>query len=109
MKHPFKSHRDDDGGPDVPCALCFIVRSEHMDPMTPGAALHEYEQRLARIRQFATMDEAWAAVSKDMALTPENEAHLHQGFDAGYAAAARLAGIALTEVQTATLREGRQS
>lgn len=27
--HPFKSHRDDDGGPDVPCALCSVVRSDH--------------------------------------------------------------------------------
>jgi hypothetical protein len=72
--------------------------------MTPGAALHEYEQRLARLRQFATMDEAWDAAKVAFALTPENEALIHQGFDAGYAVAMKMAGIALAEVQTIALR-----
>lgn len=71
--------------------------------MTPGAALNEYERRLARLRQFATMDEAWDTVVTT--LPPEFDAKIHQGFDLGYATALKLAGIALAEVQTITLRE----
>ena len=75
--------------------------------MTPGAALNEVERRLARLRAFATMDEAWAAAQTAFALTDANEAFIHTGFDAGYAAAMKLVGMALNEVQTIHLREGK--
>lgn len=72
--------------------------------MTPSGALNEYERRLSRLRQFATMDETWHVVNEAFALTEANEASIHVGFDAGYAAALKLAGMALAEVQTIALR-----
>lgn len=76
--------------------------------LTPGGALNEVERRLARLRSFATMDEAWGAFTEYGAVSAETEAHIHQGFDAGYAAAMKLAAMALNEVQTIQLREDRK-
>lgn len=76
--------------------------------MTPGGALHEMEQRLARLRAFATMDEAWVAVRNSVlppSMEETTEAATHQGFDLGYATAMKMASIALAEVQTIAIRE----
>lgn len=70
-------------------------------PTTPAATLREAEQRFLSQRTDAAVNESWDAYAKDMlpVLPEELMSPIHQGFEAGYAAAINRVRMLLANLQ----------
>lgn len=78
--------------------------------MTGQQGLRRFEEKLVAVKTFASMEDAWSQYRASLLpedLTVQQEALIHQGFEAGYPVAMALVSKTLAGVQTTVIQEER--